>query len=382
MAKLTTKFVNNIKTTNVINTYWDETLKGFGLCVRPSGKKTFILKYRIGRGRSAPVRKQTIGTSSVITTEQARLRAKGFLLTASQGVDPFEKSNQDTTIKEFCQLYIERHAKLKKKKSTMIEDQRLIRLQIIPNFGKIKVTDLTRAMLIKHHEKLRQTPYMANRFLALVSKMMNLAEKWEFRSLNTNPCKHIDRNPEKAREVYLSLDQLERVGLAMRELKETENQYVLSAIKLLILTGCRKGEILNLKWDYINFKNSCINLPDSKTGEKEIHLNPSAMSILQSLEKKSDYIFVSRVQNKKITGISTTWKKIRKIADLTNVRPHDLRHTFATHAVNDGLSLPIIAKILGHKDLKTTQRYAHLHEDPVKKANNKVSLKLKKALGI
>ena len=98
----------------------------------------------------------------------------------------------------------------------MIEDQRLIRLQIIPNFGRIKVTDLTRAMLVKHHEVLYKTPYMANRFLALMSKMMNLAEKWEFRALNSNPCKHIDRYKEKPREVYLTLDQLERVGLAMK----------------------------------------------------------------------------------------------------------------------------------------------------------------------
>jgi len=382
MAKLTTKFVNNIKTTNKINTYWDQTLKGFGLCVRPSGKKTFILKYRIGRGRSAPVRKQTIGTSSIITTEQARLRAKGFLLTASQGVDPFEKSNKDTTIKEFCDLFIERHAKIKKKQSSMIEDQRMMRLQIIPHFGRYIVTDLTRAMIVKHHESLHATPYMANRFLSLVSKMMNLAEKWEFRPLYSNPCKHVDHYKEKPREVYLTLDQLERVGLAMKQLKDVENIYVLSAIKLLILTACRKGEILSLKWDYIDFNNTCMNLPDSKTGAKKIHLNPSAMSILQSLERKSDYVLVSRVENKKITDISLTWKKICKIAGLTNVRPHDLRHTFASHAVNNGFSLPIIAKILGHKDLKTTQRYAHLHEDPVKKANDEVSLKLKKVMEI
>ena len=380
MAKLTTKFVNNIKPTNKIKIYWDETLKGFGLYVRPSGKKTFVLKYRIGRGRAAPVRKLTLGASTIITTEQARFKAKGYLLKDSQGIDPFEYLHQNITIKEFCELYIERHAKIKKKITTMIEDQRLIRLQIIPNFGRIKVTDLTRAMLVKHHEVLYKTPYMANRFLALMSKMMNLAEKWEFRALNSNPCKHIDRYKEKPREVYLTLDQLERVGLAMKHLKAIESEYVLSVIKLLILTACRKSEILNLKWEYIDFNNSCMNLPDTKTGERKIHLNPSAISILQSLERKSDYVFVSRVQNKRITDISLTWKKICNIAKLTDVRPHDLRHTFASHAVNNGFSLPIIAKMLGHKDLKTTQRYAHLHEDPVKKANDDVSLKLKKVM--
>ena len=380
MAKLTTKFVNNIKTTTEINIYWDETLKGFGLCVRPSGKKTFLLKYRIGRGRGAAVRKQTIGITSVITTERARLKAKEYLLMASQGKDPFEQSNHTTSIKEFCDLYIKRHAKIKKKESSMIEDQRLIRLQIIPHFGKLKVTDLTRAMIIKHHESLYNTPYMANRFLALFSKMMNLAEKWEFRPLYSNPCKHVDRYPEKPRKVYLMTNELERVGSAMRELKDIESKYVLSAIQILILTGCRTGEILSLKWEYIDFENSCMNLPDTKTGERNIHLNPSALYILKNLERKLEYVFVSRVKNKRITTIRLTWKKICKIADLTNVRPHDLRHTFGSHAVNNGFSLPIIAKMLGHKDLKTTQRYAHLHDDPVKKANDEVSLKLRKVM--
>jgi integrase len=380
MAKLTTKFVNNIKPTNQINTYWDETLKGFGLCVRPSGKKTFLLKYRIGRGRRAAVRKQTIGTTSVITTERARLKAKEFLLIASQGKDPFEQSNKNTTINEFCDLYIERHAKIKKKESSMIEDQRMIKLQIIPHFGKLKVTDLTRAMVMKHHESLSETSHMANRFLALLSKMMNLAEKWEFRPLYSNPCKHVDRYKEEPRKIYLKMDELERVGSAMRELKDIESEYVLSAIQMLILTACRTGEILSLKWEYIDFENCCMNLPDTKTGERKIHLNPSALIILKSLEKKSDYVFVSRVQNKKITTIRLTWKKICKIAGLSDVRLHDPRHTFASHAVNNGYSLPIIAKILGHADIKTTERYAHLHQDPINKAIDDISLKIKKVM--
>ena len=118
----------------------------------------------------------------------------------------------------------------------------------------------------------------------------------------------------------------------------------------------------------------------TKTGEREIHLNPSALSILKLLERKSDYVFVSRVENKQITTIRLTWKKICKIAGLTKVRPHDLRHTFASHAINNGYSLPIIAKMLGHADIKTTERYAHLHEDPINKAIDDVSLRIKKVM--
>ena len=380
MAKLTTQFVKNIKPTKQINLYWDDLLKGFGFCVRPSGKKTFLLKYRIGRGRGAISRKQTIGTHLVVSSEVARLKAKEWLLIASQGKDPCKVDNDQTSMKEFSKIYIHKYAQIKKKKSSVVEDERLIKLQINPFFGKIRVKDLTRAMVEKHHGSLHKTPHMANRFLALLSKMMNLAEKWEFRPLYSNPCKHVDRYPEEPRKVYLKMSQLERVGSAMRELKDIESEYVLSAIQMLILTGCRTGEILSLKWEYIDFENSCMNLPDTKTGEREIHLNPSALSILKSLERKSDYVFVSRVENKQITTIRLTWKKICKIAGLNDVRPHDLRHTFASHAINNGYSLPIIAKMLGHADIKTTERYAHLHQDPINKAIDDVSLKIKKVM--
>ena len=181
MTKITTKFISNTSPTNTIDIYWDNDLKGFGLCVRPSGKKTFILKYRVGRGRKAKLKKQTIGTTSVISVNQARVTAKQWLYQSSQGVDPCETDKDQTTIKDFCDVYLKHHAEVKKKQSSAIEDKRLMRLQIFPHFGKLRVQDVTRAMIIKHHQSLSHTPYMANRFLALFSTMMNLAEKWEYR---------------------------------------------------------------------------------------------------------------------------------------------------------------------------------------------------------
>ena len=379
MAKLTNKFIDNLEMKKQSYIVWDDEIKGLGIRINELSKR-FILKYRIGHGRKAIIKKPILGKYNILRTEEARRVAREWLLVASQGKDPCEKKSDQTTIKEFCDIYIERHAKIKKKESSMIEDQRMIRLQIISYFGKLKVTDVTRPMVLKHHESLYRIPYTANRFLSLLSKMMNLAEKWEFRPLYSNPCKHVDRYKEKPREVYLMMDELERVGSAMRELKDIESEYALSAIQMLILTGSRTGEILSLKWEYIDFENCCMNLPDTKTGERKIHLNPSALSILKSLEKKSEYVFVSRVENKRITTIRLTWKKICKIAGLSDVRLHDLRHNFASYAVNNGFSLPIIAKMLGHKDLKTTQRYAHLHQDPVNKASDDISLKIKKVM--
>ena len=381
MAKLTTKFVTKVQSDN-IKVFWDDQLKGFGLCVRPSGKKTFLLKYRIGRGRRAVTKKHSLGSVPVVSVEAARLKAKNFLFVASQGIDPIKKDQESLTIKELCEQYIDRHAVLHKKKSSLVRDENLIKGVIIPVFGKIRVADLNRSHLIKYHHSKKDTPIMANRFLALISTMMNLAEKWEYRPQNTNPCKYVDRYKEKKRQVYLSMDQLEKVGQAMRQLKNTESFYALSALKMLLVTGCRTSEILNLKWEYVDIANNCIHLPDSKTGARTIHLSPVAFDILNALPSEEGFVFRSPRENKRLTTLRCLWKKICGITDLKDYRLHDLRHTYASFAVSGGFSLPIIAKMLGHAGIKTTERYAHLHQDPVNKAIDDVSLKIKKVMEI
>lgn len=382
MAKLTTRFVNEIKPTDRINILWDDQLKGFGLCVRPSGKKTFLLKYRIGRGRRALSKKHSLGCLPVVSLEIAKNKAKSFLLMASQGIDPIKKDCALLTIRELCEQYLERYAIIHKKQSSLVRDQNLINRVIIPDFGKMRVVDLGRGHLIKYHHSLKATPIMANRLLALISTMMNLAEKWEYRPQNTNPCKFVDRYKENKRQVYLSMDQLERVGMALKQLKDTESNYTLSAFKLVLSTGCRTSEILNLKWEHVDYKNKCIHLPDSKTGERNIHFPPIAFEILNSLPVEDGFVFRSPRENKKLTTLRCLWKKICKIAKFNNVRIHDLRHTYASFSVSKGLSLPIISKMLGHSDIKTTQRYAHLHQDPVNKAIDDVSLIYKKVMEI
>jgi integrase len=380
MSNLTAKYISSIKPTNKINIHWDDKLKGFGLCVRSSGKKTFLLKYRVGKGRSAIVRKQSIGIHGVMTAEQARYIAKSWLLEASKGIDPCAQQKDSITLKEFGNQYIEQYAVNRKKKSSVKEDRRLIRTRLIPNFGNIRVNELTKAHVIKYYHSISHTPIIANRFLALLSCMMNLSEKWSIRPMNTNPCKYVDRYPENKRDKYLTIEKLEKVGQAMRSLKDIESHYALSAIKLLMVTGCRTGEILDMKWEYIDFENNKINLPDSKTGPRTIHLSPSAIEILHSLPKQEGFVFRSTRQNKKLTTLRCLWKKICRIAELKDFRLHDLRHTYASFAVSGGFSLPIIAKMLGHADIKTTERYAHLHQDPINKAIDDVSLKIKKVM--
>ena len=374
--KLTNKKIDQLIPDTKSYIVWDNEIRGFGVRVNLNSKKTFILKYRIGQGRSARVRKPVIGTYGVMKVDEARKIARKWLLEASEGNDPKEVDKTSILLKDFCNVYLQQHANIKKKLSSVIEDKRLMRLHIIPNFGNICLKEITRSMITKHHQSMYQTPHGANRFLSLMSKMMNLAERWEYRPLNSNPCRHIERYKEEGRQIYLSMEQIEKIGHVIKQMEQTESIFVLSAIKLLLFTGRRTGEILTLKWDYIDFENSKMNLPDTKTGAKSFFFSPTVKQILLNLPNKEGFVFKSVLKDKRVTTVRHIWKKICKLAKIENVRVHDLRHTYASLAVQNGYSLPIISKMLGHADIKTTQRYAHLHDDPVNQAVEKIDQQL------
>ena len=374
--KLTNKKIDQLIPDTKSYIVWDNEIRGFGVRVNLNSKKTFILKYRVGQGRSARVRKPVIGTYGVMKVDEARKIARKWLLDASEGNDPKEVDKTSILLKDFCNVYLQQHANIKKKLSSVIEDKRLMRLHIIPNFGNVCLKEITRAMITKHHQSMYQTPHGANRFLSLMSKMMNLAERWEYRTLNSNPCRHIERYKEEGRQIYLSMEQIEKIGHVIKKMEQTESIFVLSAIKLLLFTGRRTGEILTLKWDYIDFENSKMNLPDTKTGAKSFFFSPTVKQILLNLPNKEGFVFKSVLKDKRVTTVRHIWKKICKLAKIENVRVHDLRHTYASLAVQNGYSLPIISKMLGHADIKTTQRYAHLHDDPVNQAVEKIDQQL------
>jgi len=380
--KLTNKNVDQLLADTKSYIEWDSEVKGFGVRVNLNLKKTFILKFRVGQGRSAQVRKPVIGTFGVLKVEEARKIARKWLLEASEGKDPKEVDKTNVMLKDFFEVYLEHYAKPKKKLSSIEEDKRLMRLHISPSFGKVCIKDITRAMITKHHQSMHATPHGANRMLALLSKMMNLAEKWEYRPLNSNPCRHIDRYKEKGREVYLTMSKIEKIGLAIKELEKTESPYILAAIKMLLFTGRRTSEILTLRWEYLDFENSKMHLPETKTGAKTFHLSSTTKQLLFSLPSREGFVFKSVVLGKRVTIVRHIWKKICKLADIDNVRVHDLRHTYASLAIHQGFSLPIISKMLGHTDTRTTERYAHLHDDPVNQAVDKIDQQLESLIKV
>jgi integrase len=247
------------------------------------------------------------------------------------------------------------------------------------------VTEVTRADIAKIHHDLRHIPYDANRCLEIISKMFSLAEMWGLRPEGTNPRKHIKKYPEEKRERFLSAAELRRVGEVLREMEDEgiELPSAIAAVRLLILTGCRLGEIMTLKWEYVDISGKALRLPDSKTGAKVVHLGQPAVEVLQKIERveKNPWVIVGTKPGARLSDLQPFWQRVRARAGLKDVRIHDLRHTFASTAVAAGQGLPMIGKLLGHTQVQTTARYAHVAADPVKDAVERVASNLAQAIG-
>jgi integrase len=363
---------------------WDSDIAGFGVRVQRGDTKTYILKYRVGTGRGAPLRKLTIGRhGSPWAPEQARAEARRLLGLVAQGKDPASAKSEAKaapTIADFAARFLGEHAEAKRKASTATEYQRLLNRIILPSLGKRKVADIKRADITKLHHANRAAPYQANRTLAVLSKMMNLAERWGLRVDGTNPCRHVERYAEKKRERMLSAEELARLGDVLAEYDGSP--YYAAAIKLLVFTGARLGEILGLRWQWIDFERGEARLPDSKTGAKTIHLPPPALAVIAELPRISGnpHVIVGRGASGALVNLEKPWRAIRQKAGLENARLHDLRHAFASIAAASGMGLPIIGKMLGHTQAQTTQRYAHLASDPVKAAAATVASKIAAAM--
>jgi integrase len=234
--------------------------------------------------------------------------------------------------------------------------------------GNKSVEGITRREIAEFHHSLSHIPIAANRCISLLSKAFNLAELWGYRSLNTNPCKHIQRYKEKRKERFLSSDEIIRLNQAIVQCfaKGKLLACEANALRLLMLTGARLSEILKLKWEYVDYHRGILNLPDSKTGAKFIHLSSCAVQILETIwedplrSPTNPYVIGGRKHDSHLVNLQKAWCRVRQAAGLDDVRMHDLRHTFASIGVANGLSLPVIGGLLGHTQTSTTARYAHL----------------------
>jgi integrase len=364
---------------------WDPDVKGFGLKCTPTGKKVYILQYRVFGSSTA--KRFTIGPHGTYTPETARQEAKGLLGDIAKGIDPADnkaKERQAQTLKTFAAHYLADYAELHKKPRSAAEDDRNLKKHILPILGSRPVDKLNENDMERLHLSLKDIPIAANRCLSLLSNMMNWAEKKKIRPKRSNPCYGITRYKETKRKRYLSADELARLGEALRDAEHspTHSPFMLAALRLLLFTGCRKDEILSLKWEYINFQDQQIHFPDSKTGHKTIPLNPPAFAILESLPRLegNPFVLCGRRLGKRLVNVHQFWVALREKAKLQDVRLHDLRHSFASVGAGLQLGLPMIGGLLGHTQASTTARYAHLANDPLKAASNLISQRVAESL--
>ncbi len=376
MPKVTKRLVEGTKPAARDILKWDSELRGFGVRVKPSGIRSYLVQYRNHHGRS---RRLTIGRHGRLTAEEARAEARKLLADVARGCDPAEDRKAlrtALTMSEFAERYMTEYAEGKKKPGTLETDRINLRCHILPALGNLPVASITKSDVVRLHQSMKDTPGAANRTIQLVSHMLNVAEKWGQRPDGSNPCRHVEKFKERKRERYLSASELLCLGevLAEAERTRTELPGAIAAIWLLIFTGCRRSEILTLRWEHVDFEKECLRLPDSKTGARTIHLNAPALEILSVVEHQdgNPYVIVGGKPGAHLVNLRKPWQRIRKQADLEDVRLHDLRHSFASVAVGLGESLHMTGKLLGHSQAQTTQRYAHLADDPVKAATERV----------
>jgi integrase len=384
MPKLTKRRIDAAETMEKEYFIWDDALPGFGLRVLPSGRKSYIVQYRAGRR----ARRMSLGPNTVLACEQARGQAITILAAVRKGEDPSaDRAAQRSALNmtELAERFDAEHISVRLKESTAREYRRNLRRFILPALGRLGVAEIARADISKFHHDLRHIPYQANRCLEVLSKMFNLAEMWGLRPDGSNPRKHIRKYPEEKRERFLSTAELRRIGEVLREM-ETEGIELPSAIlaaRLLILTGCRLGEIMTLRWEFLDLPEKVLRLPDSKTGAKLVHLGQPAVDLLAVTLPIKDNLWViaGTLKGKHLSDLQPFWQRVRARAGLKDVRIHDLRHTFASTAVASGQGLPMIGKLLGHTQVQTTARYAHLAAEPVRNAADAVAASLRDALG-
>lgn len=365
---------------------WDPELPGFGLRVMPTGAKSYFVKYRhAGRQRWMTIGKH----GAPWTPETARRQARLILGDLAKGSDPAEKRDQDRkiqTLGELSETYLADYATPRKKPSSLAEDRRNLKNNILPTFGTMRLDQIKRTDVARWHKGMSDRPGAANRALALLKTMLNLSERWGYRPEGSNPARHIELYPEKSRERFLTPEEMGRLGEALAQVEKTnsEPQAAVTAIRLLILTGARLSEILTLEWKWIDLGRSVIRLPDSKTGAKTIPLGAPVQAILSKLPRVegNPYVLPALRGDGHFIGIQKCWQRIRIIAGIPDVRIHDLRHSFASVAVAGGNSLYLVGKVLGHRQASTTERYAHITDNPLLEVAEKTSKSVSEMLGL
>ena len=359
--------------------YWDSELSGFGVRVYPSGSRHYVVQTRAG---GKPAKRVTVGRHGVISAEEARKRAALIIARIKAGEEAVPeplatKLAEGPTVAALAERWLEDHVAVRCKPKTAATYRQVVGKHVLPALGGMPALAVGHAHVTELHQGLRATPVMANRVVDVLSRIYNAAADRGLIPEGTNPCRLVAKNRERRRERFLTDEELRRLGAVLDEAETRKgvSVHAVAAVRLLLLTGCRKGEILNLLWDEVDLEGREIRLEDSKTGPRTISLPAEAVEVLAAIPRVAGnpHVIPGRVPGRPMRNLDDPWQVIRERAGLENLRLHDCRHSYASRALALGESLPMIGRLLGHTQVETTARYAHLARDRVHESAVRVS---------
>ena len=405
VERLTKRLLDKIAPKDRDTFLWDRELSGFGVRVWPSGRKTFVAKYRVGGGRSGPTRRLTIGTYGALTVEEARALAKKALGSVAHGDDPAgtkQAKRREMTVTQLVDLYAEKGADHLKERNRR---WMLARLQhhVIPLLGKSKISEVrvsdveqfmrdvkagktasdTKGNKPRSRVIVRGGAGAATKGVRDLSAVFNFAVRQEL--IAANPCAPVKKRADGKRTRFLSLDEVQRLGAALDSMEvEGMSPKAIAIMRLWALTGCRRDEIAGLKWSEVDIERACLRLDDTKTGRSIRPLAGAAMALIQSqpCDHTAVYVFPSEDGSTFYQGTKRLWAKVVKRAGLGGVTPHTLRHTIGSASVSSGETLAMTGALLGHTDSRSTSIYAHIQQDPARRAADRVVGPIATALGL
>ena len=358
--------------------FWDRDQPGFGVRVYASGTKMYIAQARYG-GESTRV---TLGRHGVITADEARSRASRVLNQIRAGEEAIDaplpaSHNGGPTVADLAERYMEQHVSAHCRESTTVSIRKLLDRYVLPEFGRLSLMAVKRDRVAAFHVRCNRTPSAANQVVALIARMYRKASDWGIVPDGTNPCRGIGKHRERKRDRFLTDTEFHRLGEVLSDVEANggASAHAVAAIRLLMLTGCRKNEILTLKWEMVDLGSGELRLPDTKTGPRTVPLSAPAVRVLAELPRiqGNPWVIPGQKPGTHMINLNTPWRFVRKRAGLEDVRLHDCRHSFASRALALGESLPAIGKLLGHSHIRTTERYAHLARDSVRASAARVT---------
>ena len=355
--------------------FWDRDLAGFGVRVHATGRKIYVVQKR---RRGGGPKRVSLGSYEDITVEEARREAAEVIDRLKRGEEAFpEPPAPEPTVADLAERYMKAHVEVNGRPGTVETFGRVVRLYVVPELGHLRLSEVERSHVAALHHKMRDKPYQANQTRNVLAKMFRLAEAWGMTPPWRNPAVSIRSYKEHRRERFLSPEEYRELARVLAEAEADGSVFptAIPAIRLLLLTGCRKNEITTLRWDDVDRTAGELRLRDSKTDARRVPLTPAVEWVLDRIPhiEGNPWVITGKNPGDHLKNLDLIWQRIRARAGLDDVRVHDCRHSFASRALALGASLPMIERLLGHSEAQTTERYAHLAGDWVRESAVRIS---------